>query len=123
MVSVVNNKRGTTARQKNSNIKSRAILSTDSSSSDEGNITKNVLNTSSPAAIKEGTHTITVTEKPKLLSPNQVQNSLPPRGKTAIGSKLVESSSDDDEEDNGEDDDEVGNYTRRDIVKVKFIIS
>lgn len=92
-----NNKRGTSARQKNA--KSRAILSTESSSSDEEKINNNVAKMTSPAGIKEGSQTLTTTEKSKLLSPIQTRSSVSPRCKTSIYTKNTICSSDDDNED------------------------
>ncbi|XP_055308289.1 AF4/FMR2 family member lilli-like isoform X2 [Sitodiplosis mosellana] len=93
-------KRGSNIRQKNvrqnANVKSRAIVSTDPSSSDEENGRK--ISITSPVA-KE-TPTCVGAERSTILSPLPSRNS--PRQKPSVASKVMASSSDDDDDDEEE---------------------
>lgn len=95
------------ARQ-NSNIKSRAIVSTDSSSSEDDTATKKKTNKNTllvkeiPSRQKTAVKTSSpaVNDRSTLLSPRQLRTSISPRGASSVQSKrTTASSSDDDDED------------------------
>lgn len=105
--SIATTKRGSNARQKNvrqnANVKSRAIVSTDPSSSDEDEgHKKNKDKILSPVA-KEIPTNFGV-ERSVILSPLSTRNS--PRRKPPISNKVTATSSDEDEDEDEEEEDE-----------------
>lgn len=115
-------KRGPTARQKSvrQNVKSRAILSTDPSSSDEDTDRKKTVTKITSPATKEYPKR-QKTERSTLLSPLHLKNSISPRGKSSVLSKKTGGSSededDDDEEDEGDDDDDDDNEGETKVIQ------
>lgn len=114
-------KRTPTVRQKTirQNVKSRAIVSTDPSSSDEDDdrkkcITKVTSPTTKEIPIRLGPDRII------LLSPLQLGRSKSPRGKSAV-SKITASPSGDDDEDDNDDDEEEENENDEEL-KVKLLM-
>lgn len=105
--SIATAKRGSNARQKNvrqnANVKSRAIVSTDPSSSDEDEGHKKSKAKIVSPVTKETPTTFGV-ERSVILSPLSTRNS--PRRKPPISSKVAASSSDDDEEEEDEEEEE-----------------
>lgn len=76
--------------RQNANIKSRAIVSTDSSSSEEDNNHKTKTKIISPPR--------NVSEKSTLITPIEVRNDASPRTKSSVRSKVTSSSDDEDDD-------------------------